>query len=510
MLLLNVVKNVCGCKVQEGFSRYYKGEDDDSEIITFPSGPPSPERICGSKISDTLGCGNNFYCNNWAGSQCPGVNEETAVSFWDYYNCDPSITGLEDWKTKLGCPSSSPPPTAVPGCTDETACNYDSTANVDNNSCITRDSCNRCPPGTGTHGENPCLNDGQCTSNEDGFSCECADGFLGENCERHRVTITLSAPRGMNRIVGSAASAASLSGAAGIAVSALSDPAVTTTTIDTRVSGAVQDGGRFMTPCDSWREFLHSNKSCSDIAESDLRPFDEYDPTLTLNNPNPDACAHSDEENPCTFQECCVAPITCAAAGFTTDQACAEAAAAASGDPTLTILNQEPSPGTGRQQDCCMAAPCKGGEYPDTQTGICTPCPAIPGVTSEILLQPPDDPVDISGDNAWKRGYDDRTTQQILDGNIPNKSLYTCVDDLTYGALITRFNPNYIDTYRNNNICTSDLKEALGGETYCTRNNDASSRCDTFCRSLYPNGQTCNYDSVYSVNEGFKISNCTL
>ena len=70
------------------------------------------------------------------------------------------------------------------GCTDPTACNYDNTASInDADSCIPRDSCNRCPPGTGTPGGNPCGNNSECSINpqNDGRVCDCIAGYNVDN-----------------------------------------------------------------------------------------------------------------------------------------------------------------------------------------------------------------------------------------------------------------------------------------------------------------------------------------
>ena len=39
---------------------------------------------------------------------------------------------------------------------------------------------------------NPCENDGTCTDREDGYTCACASGFTGTECQTGRLIFSLS------------------------------------------------------------------------------------------------------------------------------------------------------------------------------------------------------------------------------------------------------------------------------------------------------------------------------
>jgi hypothetical protein len=166
MLILNMIKNVCGCDVVEGLNmgvilgddnwrsdpRYSLHECTDrliqcnnitgENLCTSPSNTPcctSTDCSSGTEITESLD-----LVINWDGEeQCMPDSE---VSDWDTF------------KTAWGCgegDTSEAPETTVPGCTDGSACNYNAAATDDDGSCAVLDECGVCG-GDNTSCDNGC------------------------------------------------------------------------------------------------------------------------------------------------------------------------------------------------------------------------------------------------------------------------------------------------------------------------------------------------------------------
>ena len=206
MLLLNMVKNVCGCEV-EGFI------EDNSNAnslyqIAVPEGTLTPDQ---NDISNNL-----IYCNQYLNSElvnCPYWNRNVAYPSSGCLpenivnNCSEEIAALMatddglqecggmlslgDFQRNVGIlgkvetSSCGGPP--VEGCTDSTACNYNADATHHDGSCQTFDECGVCGGGGIHDGSCDCagnkLDDcGVCGGGgiSDG-SCDC-DGNVLDDC----------------------------------------------------------------------------------------------------------------------------------------------------------------------------------------------------------------------------------------------------------------------------------------------------------------------------------------
>lgn len=203
MLILNMVKNVCGCELKEGFNSYVGGKS--------PSVIANNALTCGAKIASRCGyridapeeyeCakGETFFvplsddpntrCNrdleyiqNKFGSDGLTACQEYDLNSWITEVCGPQFVsepaqGGEGEGVVTGNACTPNP------CNNNGSCSVNAGGEGYTCQCVDGFEGVNCETNIDDCANNPCQNGGTCNDGVNGYTCECVDSYSGTNCE---------------------------------------------------------------------------------------------------------------------------------------------------------------------------------------------------------------------------------------------------------------------------------------------------------------------------------------